>query len=173
MDLSRVFLRELRKAVAAGMKNKDLAASKAIAMSSSALERHSGVGGEAWTSRNSSQLHVNRRKGEEISSSDCPSEPASRCPEPAHLFGDGPAALGTTDELAAESSRQLGSTEGGLAHAEVVAGCTGTQQPSGPHKPSAKGSDHTELAASSEVATGRMSVGDMSGPLCGMPDGTT
>ena len=116
---------------------------------------------------------MNRRKGEELSSSDCPSEPASRCPEPAHLFGDGPAALGTTDELAAESSQQLGSTEGGLAHAEVVARCTSTQQQSRPHKPSAKGSDHTEPAASSEVATGHMSVGDMSRSLCGMPEGTT
>jgi hypothetical protein len=35
------------------------------------------------------------------------------------------------------------------------------------------GSDHSEPAASSEVAHRRMSLGDVSGPLCGMPNGTT
>jgi hypothetical protein len=44
--LSSVFLRELRKAVAAG-KNTALSATKAKAASASALERPSGVGGEA------------------------------------------------------------------------------------------------------------------------------
>ena len=38
--------------------------------------------------------------------------------------------------------------------------------------PPAKGSDHSEPAASSEAATRRMSLGDMSGPLCGIPDDT-
>jgi hypothetical protein len=54
-----------------------------------------------------------------------------------------------------------------------VAGRAGPQQSSRPHKSQAKGSDHTELAASSEVATRRKYLGIMSGPLCGMPDGTT
>ena len=58
-------------------------------------------------------------------------------------------------------------------YAAVVARRTDLQQPSGPHKSQAKGSDHTEPAASSEVATRRMCLGDMSGPLCGMPYGTT
>ena len=85
-------------------------------------------------------------------------EPASRRPVPEHLFGDGPAAQGTTGKVAAQSSQQLGSTEGGLVYATVVARCTGPQQPHGPHKSSAKGSDHTEPAASSEVATRHMSL---------------
>ena len=55
----------------------------------------------------------------------------------------------------------------------VVAGRTGPQQPSGPYKPRAKGSDHFEPTVSSEATTRRMSLEDMSGSLCGMPDGTT
>lgn len=88
---------------------------------------------------------------------------------PEHLFGDGPAAQGITDELPAQSSRQFGRTEGGLEFAAVVAGRAGLQKRRGPQNSPAKGSDHTEPAASSEVATMRMSLRDMSGSLCGMP----
>jgi len=49
IELSPVFLRELRKAVAAG-KKKALVAAKASATSASALERPSGFGGEARNS---------------------------------------------------------------------------------------------------------------------------
>jgi hypothetical protein len=79
--LSPVFLREMRKAVVAG-KKKALEASKANATSASALKRQSGVGSEASTSRNSPQLRVSKRKTEELSSLDCPSEAASRRPAP-------------------------------------------------------------------------------------------
>ena len=79
----------------------------------------------------------------------------------------------TTGELAAQNSRHVGSTEGGLAYAVVVAGRTDPQLPSGPHKPPANGSGHSEPAALSEAATRRISLGDMSESLCGMPDGTT
>jgi hypothetical protein len=162
IELSPVFLRERKKAMAAGKKRKALAASKAT--STAALER---PGGEARTSRDT----LSKRKAEELSSSDCPSESASRRPAPGHLFDDGPEAQGTTGELAALGSRQLGPTEGGLAYATVVAGVASPQQPSGPHKSIAKGADHSTPAASSEAVTRRMSLGDMSGPLCGMPDG--
>jgi hypothetical protein len=74
-------------------------------------------------------------------------------------------------ELAAKSSLQLRPTEGGLAYAKVVTGVASLQQPSGPHKSAAKGSDHSAPATSPEAATWRMSFGDMSGSLCGMPDG--
>jgi len=50
-ELSPVFLRELMDAVAAG--KKALAATEASAASGSAVERPSGVGGEARTSRDS------------------------------------------------------------------------------------------------------------------------
>ena len=85
--LSPVFLRELRKAVVAGKKKKPLEASKANATSPSALKRQSGVGSEASTSRNSLHLAVSKRKAEELSSLDCPSEPASRRPEPEQRGG--------------------------------------------------------------------------------------
>jgi hypothetical protein len=78
IELSPVFLRELRKAVAAGKKKKALAASEANATSASALKRHSGVGSEALNSRDSLQLHVSKGKAKELFRSDCPSEPASR-----------------------------------------------------------------------------------------------
>jgi len=55
----------------------------------------------------------------------------------------------------------------------MVAGHAVSHQPSVPHKPLAKGSDHSEPADSSEAATRHMSLRDMPGPLCGMPDGTT
>jgi hypothetical protein len=64
----------------------------------------------------------------------------------------------TTGELAVQSNRQVGPTEGGLAYAVVVAWRANPQQPSGPHKP---------------PATRRISLGDMSGPLCDMPHSTT
>jgi len=153
--------------VAAG-KKKALAASNANTTSDSALERPSGVGGEARTSRDSPQLNVSKRKAEELSSSDCHSRSFNR--PPAHGLGDRPAAHGTMDKLAAQSSWQLGPTEGGLEFDAVVTGRAGLQQASGPQDSPANGSDHTEPAASSEVAIGRMSLADMSGPLCGMPD---
>ena len=80
IELSTVFLQELRKAVEAGKKKKALAASKAKATSASAHESNSGVGSEALTSPDSPQFHVSKRKAEELSSSDCPSEPASQPP---------------------------------------------------------------------------------------------
>jgi len=116
---------------------------------------------------------VSKRKAEELSRPDCPSEPATRRPAPGHLFSDGAVVQGTKDELAAQSSRQLGSTEGGLAYSAVVAGRSDLQQPSGAHKSQAKSSDHTEHTASSAAATRLMSLGVMSRPMCGMPDGTT
>jgi hypothetical protein len=116
---------------------------------------------------------VIKRTADKLSSSDGPSEPTGRCPAPGHLFGEGPASLGAMGELAADSSRQLGPTDGGLAYVAVVVGCAGPQQPNGPHKTKAKVSDHSEPATSSEAAITRMSLGDMFRPLCGMPDGTT
>ena len=87
LQLSPVFLRELRKEVTAG-KKKALAASKANA---SALEHQSGVVSESLTC-DSLQLPFSKRKADELSSSDGPSETASRRPVAGHLFGDGPAA---------------------------------------------------------------------------------
>ena len=76
-------------------------------------------------------------------------------------------------ELVAQSGWQLSPTEGGLAYATVVARVASPQQPSGPHKSTANGTVPNEPAASFEAAAERVSLRDMSGPLCGMPDGTT
>ena len=158
--------------MAAGNK-KALAAPKVNANSASALERPSGVGGEAHTSRDSPQPSVSKRKVDEVSSLDCPSETARRRPAPGHLFEDLPETEGTTGEIAAQSSRKLGPTDGCLTYATVVAGIRSPQQKSGTLKSKAKGTVPTEPAASSEAATRRMSLTDMSGLLCGMPDCTT
>jgi hypothetical protein len=150
VKLSPVFLRELKKAIAAGKKQRALAASQAT--SAAALQRPDG---EDRAFRDS----LSKRKAEVLNSSDCPSEPASRRPAPGHLFVDGPESQGTTGELAALGSRQLDSTEGGLVHAEMAAGAASLQQPSGPHKSTAKGAEHSAPAASSEADTRRMPSG--------------
>jgi hypothetical protein len=157
--------------VATGKRRKALGASRAGTASVQSLGRRSELD-ENRTCRDS-QLSVSKRKAAEISSSGCPSEPASRRHAPSHMFGDGPRAQDNTDEGAAQGSRQPDPTGGGLSYSSVVAGTTGLQQTSGPHKSKAKGSNPTEPAASSEAATRRMSLVDMSGPLCGMTDGTT
>jgi hypothetical protein len=90
MPLSPVFLRELRKTVVAGKKKKAIAASKDNATSPSSLERQSGVGSEALTSRESPQIPVIKRKADALSRSDGPFEPGSRRPAPGCLFGTVP-----------------------------------------------------------------------------------
>jgi len=153
IEFSSVFLPEL-KSVAVGKKNV-LAASNANATSASSLHRQSSVGNGALTSCNSAQLPVSIRKSEEISSSDCPFEPASRHHAPGHLFVTDPRPR-PADEPAAQNSRQLGSTEGGLAYAALVAWGAVLQQPSGPQKPLAHSCHHSL----SETCPG----------LSGMPD---
>jgi hypothetical protein len=60
-----------------------------------------------------------------------------------------------------------------MAYATVAVRAAGLQKPSGPKKSPAKPTVPTATAESSEVATIRMFLGDMSGHLCGVPDGTT
>jgi hypothetical protein len=91
---------------------------KAPAASASALERQSGVRNEALTSPGSPLIPVNNRKADQLSRSDDPSEtPPPFQPSPCAwpFVWNGPEAQGSTGELAAESSRQHGRTEGGLA----------------------------------------------------------
>ena len=79
---------------------------------------------------------------------------------------------GATGEQAATGGRQLGSSEGRATYTAVVAAPSAPHKPSGQLKPTAKGLDPSEPTVSSETAPGRMST-DMSGPLSGMPVGTT
>jgi hypothetical protein len=172
MELSPVLLRVLRKAMAAAKKKKALAATTPNA-SASPLVHPGGAGGEARTSLDSEHPNECKRKAEELSNPDCTTEAASRRPAPGHLFEDGTEVQGTTGELTAQSSWQLGSAEGRLAYATVVAGVASLQKPSGPHKSTAHGLVPAEPTASPETAFRLMSLGDMSRPLCGMPDGAT
>jgi hypothetical protein len=169
MELSPVLFRELRKAMAAVKKKKAISAAPSNA-SAPALVHPGGAGVGGRTPLDSTLPNVCKRKAKELLSQDCATEPATRCFAPGHPFEDGPEAQGTTGDLAAHSSRQLGSTEGSLAYATVVAGVASLQKPSGPHKSTANG---TAPAASTEAAIRRMSIGDVSGPLCGMSDGAT
>jgi hypothetical protein len=148
--------------MAAAKKKKALAANTNNA-SASALVHSGGAGDEARPSLDSVQPNVFKRKAEELSNLDYTTAPARR-PAPEHLFEDGPEV---------QSSQQNGSANGRLAYATVVARVASLQKPSGPHKSTANGSVPAKLAASPETAIRRMSLGDMSGPLCGMPVGPT
>jgi len=61
---------------------------------------------------------------------------------------------------------------GGATYAAVLAGPVAPSQLSGPLKPTAMDSDSSEPGVSMETTNRRMFT-DMSGPLSGMPDGTT
>jgi hypothetical protein len=157
-EVSPVIIRALKKALAAAKIKK---APETNAASASTTEREFP------------QLTASKRKADELSSSGCSSEPAICRPVPGNQFDLGPEAQDTTGGLAATSSWQFGVSEGGLPYDAVVVGYASPQQPSGTHKPPAMGSDHSEPAATSEAAHRRMSLGDVSRPLCGLSDGTT
>jgi hypothetical protein len=154
-EVSTVFIRALRKTLAA-TKMKRIPEANA-----------------ANTEREFPQLTACKRKTDELSSSGWSSESASHRSATGNQLDLGPEAQDTTGELAATSIRQLSVSEGGLPYSAVVAGYASPQQPTGTHKPPAMGSDHSESAASSEATHRRMSLGDVSGPLCDMPNGTT
>jgi hypothetical protein len=120
MELSPFLLREMRKAMAAAKKKKALSATTPNARAS-ALVHPGGAGGGVRTSLDSVQPNVCNMKAEELSNHDCTTESANRRPAPGHVFEDGPEVQATTGELAAQSSRQLGSADGRLAYATVVA----------------------------------------------------
>ena len=84
---------------------------------------------------------MSKRKADELSGLKGFSEPASRHPPPGHLFNDGSVAQDSTGKQTGKGSRQLSPTKGGLEYTEVVVGRASPQQPSGLHKPLAKGSD--------------------------------
>jgi len=162
---SPALLKEFRKAVASARRKKRPTVPTG--------SRSTTFGGASIASHRSSTKVAGKRKANELASSGDSSEPGTRRPAP----GDGSAPLPATStratcEQAATDGRQLGSSEGGATYAAVVAAPAALHQPSGPLKPTAKGSDPSEHAVSSETAPGRMST-DMSGPLSGMPVGST
>lgn len=100
-------------------------------------------------------------------------EHARRHPVSQHLFEDRYSEQGSTGKQVVGGSQQLSPTDGGSVYAAVIARHAGPQQPSGPHKPLAKGADNSKSDALSEVTIEHMYLADLSRPLCGMPDGTT
>ena len=80
VEVSPLFLKEVKKAVAAGKMKTTLAAHKA---NTSAGERPSWVG-EARTSRDPLLMSAPKRKAEELSGPGCPSEPPRRRPATEH-----------------------------------------------------------------------------------------
>jgi hypothetical protein len=99
---------------------------------------------------------------------DAAGEPASRRPAPKPFFhNDAP-----TDASAPSIERGPTPATGGLAYAAVFAGRAIPHQSSGPLKPTAKRLANADPALSQEAALRRKSS-DLSGPLSGMPAGTT
>ena len=88
------------------------------------------------------------------------------------MFDDRPADRNPSAKTA-KSSRQLGLTKEGPAFAAVVDGRAVRKQLIVLHIPLAKASNYSEVTASPETDIGRMSHGDMSGPLFSMQDGNT
>jgi hypothetical protein len=154
LELSPLFLEELRKAMAEAKR------SRALAATTSTCVDETG----ALPDQNAC-----KRKA----APDCATEAAYRHPAPKHPPIEGPEFPGAIGEQVAQSSRQLRSAEGRVAYATVVAGGATMQQPSGLHMSEANGSATAEPAASPEAAIRRMSPADVYGPLCCMPDGAT
>jgi hypothetical protein len=171
MDLSRALLRQLRKGMAARKRIRTGATCKAKPPSVVASKRHPTISSAASMVQPSGkplQRPAAKRKAEELSSSDGSLGPANRRPTTNPL--DEPCAPGTSGEATASCKPLPG--KDGPAYAAVVAGYANPQQSFGRPKPSAKASDNSEPDVSSGAASGRMST-DMSGPLDGMPAGTT
>jgi len=122
-------------------------------------------------SRVSQQL-AGKRKTNELASSGDSSEPANRRQATGAGSMPVPATTIVTGEQAAASSRQPGPCGVGATYAAVLAANAAPSQPSGTLKPTAMDSEPSESGVSMETSTRRMS-NDMSGPLSGMPDGTT
>jgi len=122
-------------------------------------------------SRASQQL-ADKRKANELASSGDSTEPANRRPATGAGSVPLPATTTVTGEQAAASSRQPGPSRVGATYAAVLAVNAAPSQPSGTLRPSAMDSEPSESGVSMETSNRRMS-NDMSGPLSGMPDGTT
>jgi hypothetical protein len=99
-------------------------------------------------------------------------EPAHRRPAPSAGPAPLPANSSATSEQAADSSRQPGPSGRGATYAAVLAASVAPSQPSGTLKPTAMDSDSSEPGVSMVTPNRRMSS-NVSGPLSGMPDGTT
>jgi len=122
-------------------------------------------------SRASQQL-AGKRKSNELANSGDSTEPANRRPATGAGSMPLPATTAVTGEQAAASSRQPGPSGIGATYAAVLAANAAPSQASGTIKPTAMDSEPSESGVSMETSNRRTS-NVMSGPLSGMPDGTT
>jgi hypothetical protein len=157
-QVSPVLLKELRLAMARRKKRPAVPAGR--------RSTPSGSGASA------SQQLAGKRKANELASSGGSMEPANRRPAPGAGSLPLPANPAVTGEQAASGSRQPGPSGVGATYAAVLSGSIAPSQPSGTLKPTAMDSDSSESGVSMETSERRMSQ-DMSGPLSGMPHGTT
>jgi len=119
-----------------------------------------------------SQQLAGKRKANELACPGDSMEAANRRPAPGAGSAPLPVNSSVTGEQASVGSRQIGPSGGGATYAAVLAGRVASSQPSGPLKPTAMDSDPSESGVSSETTNRRM-FSDVSGPLSGMPNGTT
>jgi hypothetical protein len=91
---------------------------------------------------------------------------------PVQHMGPTPAPTGSTDDVAASGGRQLGLPEGVATYAAVAAASAAPQLPREPMKLTVKGFGLPKPAVYPETAP-RLTSPDVSGPLSGMPVGTT
>ena len=113
-----------------------------------------------------------KRKANELASSGGSVEPANRRPATGAGSTPLPVTTSATGEQAASNSRQHGSSGVEATYAAVLAANAAPSLPSGTLKPTAMDSEPSESGVSTETPNRRMS-NDMSGPLSGMPNGTT
>ena len=146
---------------------KNLAATSANVLSVSPIECQRAASSEAQTSCESYQLLAHKGKAYELTSLGGLTEPASYCTAPKHLVCN----RGLHGRTSWASSQEL-DPEFGLVYSVVIAVLADPQQPRGPCKPLPKGLDNFKSAALFKEAIRCISLGDMSGSLYGMPNGT-
>jgi len=159
LQVSPALLKELRLTMARRKKKKP-----AVPAGKRSITSGSGT-------RASQQL-AGKGKANELASSGDSMEPANRRPAPGATSVPLPANSIVRGEQAAAGSRQLRPSVGGATYAVILAGPVDPSQPSGLLKPTAMDSDPSEPGDSMETTNRRMSR-DMSGPLSGMPNGST
>jgi hypothetical protein len=137
------------------LQRKDVAFLKAMASKRRGKKRNTVPAGRRCTTSEGIALYrtTGKRKANELTSWGVSTEPATRRPAPGAGSAPLPAnSSRATGEQAAPGGRHLMSPEGGATYAAVAAATVATQQPSGLLKPTAKGSDGSEPAASQETA---------------------
>jgi len=129
-------------------------------------ERPSGVG-ETRNSRDTLLLSAPKRIAEELSGSDCAFEPASCRAAPELTLDNGP-----REPRANKLPREAGNSAPPREGWRMLGGSWGCQ-PATAKWGRTSPQPRSRFLLRSQATPRRMSVGDMSGPMCSMPEGTT